>query len=286
MASFTLPIRSPVFNMSVSNGESSKNPNRKIDTGSPNSGIKVESINSSIKIESPDYPPFASAHPSFATIPDYSTLAIASFIKTESPQEPNLPAHSPEQPAFVPLYIKRGVPHDPFHPTPYTPEELQEFARLAHGLALKAAADKMPHMHYPSTDTNIIASSAQRRRDRKNDRRNEHRAGGARKPHHLAHLKIFMRAYHCKDIAPRAPGDKGPLVKFYSKRYFEPQTGHFGAPGREARPKSRTLRYFYARAFLAGPDEKTEVGDERVFYQRKFVCRQVLSSSSLGSVSF
>jgi hypothetical protein len=239
--------------------ESSKGPQSKINSSFPNFSVKVEL---------PDYSHFALAHPPFTRITDQHAPLIAPFIKVEVPREPGLPA-------------------------PHTPEELMEIARLANGLLRKAAADKVPHVHYPFTNdkpkaAGFPATSSEthyrNRKDRKNrkNRKNNapHRLFSPQRARTLAHLKIFTRSYHCPTtITPRAPGDHRPLIKFYSKSYFDAQTGHFKSPGPEPQPKpelkSRKLRLFYVKAFLTGVDAKTEVGDRRVFYQRRLVCREM-----------
>jgi hypothetical protein len=227
----------------------------------------TSSPDSSIKIKSPDYNHFGPANPPFTRIIDNPVPAITPFIKVEIPEG-----------------------RDSELPAPHTPEELIEIARLASGLMLKAEADKIPHVHYPFTNNNnndkanahsSDKKSHHKRKDLKNNNlnsRNKHcRSIESQKPHPLAHLGIFTRVYHCPSTAPRRQGDNRPLIRFYSKSYFDRQTGHFMVPLSEPKPepKRRKMRLFYIRAFLAGPDAKTEVGDRRIFHQRKFVLREI-----------
>jgi hypothetical protein len=94
-----------------------------------------------------------------------------------------------------------------------------------------------------------------RNRKRTHNTKSKRALPAIQKRNKLAHLKIFTKTFYCPSVAARAPGDTRPLIKFYSKRVLNPK-----------RPR------FYRKRFLAGPPEKTEVKDNRIFYVREFLC--------------
>jgi hypothetical protein len=222
----------------------------------------TSSFNTKVKVESSNYDHLISANHPVTKTTDSHAPATAPFAKAE---------------------LLRAK--DPVLTAPHT-EELVQNTHLTNGL-LGAEADQVPHIHYHFTNTNslspkatsapTISSSTRRRRSRKDskDRKPNHRLSSGQETPRLAHLRIFTRHHHCPSVAPRAPGATRPLIKFYSKSYFNAQTGHFEALGSESQPKSCRVRFCYVRKFLAGQDEKTRVDDNRIFYQRRLVSRRI-----------
>jgi hypothetical protein len=204
----------------------------------PQLKIGTSSPNRKVKVESLDHSLFISASPD----PTYYTITDrqAPAIKTE---DVNGKGHAKA------LEI----------PGPLSTAALIETARLVNGLVLKNAADLVPHVHYPFGKPKSEASSpASRsktcRRSRKNSNKHHRSSLSLPRVHPLAHLKIYTKTFHCTSIAPRQPGDHRRLIELYSKHVLNPKAPRF-----------------YRKIFLAGPPEKTEVGDNRIFYRREFL---------------
>jgi hypothetical protein len=254
------------YSLSANNGESSRAPQLKIKRKSTFSILKTEDVH--------PYNPYLAAAGSSHTratdhrpMPDIWYAAINNTIVKIEPQTEEQARHSKQ--------------------------ELIEDARSANSLLLKAQADTVPHIDCSSTTfTNLATKTgtsnntaptkkvhftplhnhhnrktkrlptpfpkvrpAPLRADNSPDRTSKARPAACSNA--LPHLLAATKAFHCpSDVYAnaRAPGDHRPLIKFYSERVLN----------------SRAPR-FYRRRFLAGPPEKTEGGDKRIFYVREFI---------------
>jgi hypothetical protein len=254
------------YSLSTNNGESSQTPQPKIKRKSISPIPKTEDVHPNKPYLATDWP----SHTRFADhrpMPDVWYAALNNTIVKIEPQT--------EEEARL------------------SKQELIEYARRVNSLLLKAQADAVPHINYPSTTfTNLATKTGTPNNTAPTNKvhftplHNHHNRTTKRLPtpfpkirpaplhadnspnriskgrpaacsNALPYLLVATKTFHCaSDVyaRARASGDQRPLIKFYSKRM-----SNLKAPR------------FYRRRFLAGPLEKTEVGDKRIFYEREFI---------------